>query len=53
MNAIAAVGGDYTPELASGLLTAIAMDTGWFRHSNIRPATLRAVAELMDAGRTG
>ena len=34
----------------TGLLTAIAMDTGWFRHSNTRAGTLRAVAELIDAG---
>ncbi len=51
MNAIAALGCDvYTPEVAGGLLTAIAMDTGWFRHSNTRAGTLRAVAELIDAG---
>jgi phosphoesterase RecJ-like protein len=50
MRAIAALGGSLTPEVATGLLTAIAMDTGWFRHSNTRPGTLRAVAELIDAG---
>jgi bifunctional oligoribonuclease and PAP phosphatase NrnA len=50
MNAIAALGGSYTPEVAAGLVTAIAMDTGWFRHSNTRAGTLRAVAELIDAG---
>jgi phosphoesterase RecJ-like protein len=50
MQAIAALGGSYTPEVAAGLLTAIAMDTGWFRHSNTRAGTLRAVAELIDAG---
>jgi phosphoesterase RecJ-like protein len=42
MRAIAALGGSITPELANGLLTAIAMDTGWFRHSNTRASTLRA-----------
>ena len=26
------------------------MDTGWFHHSNTRAGTLRAVAELLDAG---
>jgi bifunctional oligoribonuclease and PAP phosphatase NrnA len=26
------------------------MDTGWFRHTNTRPGTLRAAAELIDAG---
>ena len=50
MRAIAALGGAFTPEVADGLLTAIAMDTGWFRHSNTRAGTLRAVAELIDAG---
>ena len=45
MKAIAALGCTYTPEVAAGLVTAIAMDTGWFRHSNTRAGTLRAVAE--------
>ena len=39
-----------TREVATGLLTAIAMDTGWFRHTNTRPRTLRAAAELIDSG---
>jgi phosphoesterase RecJ-like protein len=50
MRAIPALGGNLTPEIARGLLTAIAMDTGWFHHSNTRSGTLRAVAELIDAG---
>jgi phosphoesterase RecJ-like protein len=50
MRAISAIGGSFTPEVATGLLTAIAMDTGWFRHSNMRAGTLRAVAELLEAG---
>jgi bifunctional oligoribonuclease and PAP phosphatase NrnA len=50
MKAIAALGCSLTPEVANALLTAIAMDTGWFRHSNTRSGTLRAVAELIDAG---
>jgi phosphoesterase RecJ-like protein len=50
MRAVVALGGSITPEVACGLLTAIAMDTGWFRHSNTRPGTLRAVAELIEAG---
>lgn len=50
MRAIRALGATLTPEVAEGLLTAIAMDTGWLRHSNTRPGTLRAVAELMEAG---
>ena len=36
--------------MATGLLTAIAMDTGWFRHTNTRPGTLHAGAELIEAG---
>ncbi len=51
MQAIRALGATLTPEVAEGLLTAIAMDTGWLRHSNTRPGTLRAVAELIEAGR--
>jgi bifunctional oligoribonuclease and PAP phosphatase NrnA len=50
MRAIGALGGALTPEIAQGLLTAIAMDTGWFHHSNTRAGTLRAVAELIDSG---
>ena len=42
--------GTFTPEVATGLLTAIAMDTGWFRHPNTRPETLRTAAELVEAG---
>ncbi|MDR3639677.1 MAG: DHHA1 domain-containing protein [Isosphaeraceae bacterium] len=44
------LGGTLTPEVATGLLTAIAMDTGWFRHPNTNAQTLRTVAELVDAG---
>ena len=50
MRAIPALGGSITQEVACGLFTAIAMDTGWFHHSNTRPGTLRAVAELIEAG---
>jgi len=50
LRAIRALAATVTPEIAEGLLTAIAMDTGWLRHSNTRPGTLRAVAELMEAG---
>lgn len=39
-----------TPEMADALLTAIAMDTGWFRHPSTRPQTLHDVAELIEAG---
>jgi phosphoesterase RecJ-like protein len=50
MSAVAALGGTLTREVATGLLTAIAMDTGWFRHTNTRPRTLRSVADLIDSG---
>ena len=40
----------FTPEMSTGLLTAIAMDTGWFRHPNTRPETLRTAAELIESG---
>ncbi|QDT16007.1 DHH family phosphoesterase [Alienimonas californiensis] len=32
------------------LFVAIATDTGWFRHSNTRPSTMRLAARLMEAG---
>jgi phosphoesterase RecJ-like protein len=50
VRAIKALRGTITPEIATGLLTAIAMDTGWFRHPNTRPETLRTVADLVDSG---
>lgn len=50
VRAIHALGATITPEVASGLLTAIAMDTGWFRHPSTNPQTLRTVAELVEAG---
>ena len=50
VRAIRALGGTFTPEVATGLLTAIAMDTGWFRHPNTRPETLRTAADLVESG---
>ncbi len=50
VRAFHSLGAKITPEVANGLLTAIAMDTGWFRHSNTTPQTLRTVAELVEAG---
>ena len=38
------------PAMATGLLTAITMDTGWLRHPSTTPDTLRDVAELVQAG---
>lgn len=37
-------------DMATGILTAIAMDTGWFRHPNTSAQTLRIAADLIDAG---
>jgi phosphoesterase RecJ-like protein len=45
-----ALGVEVTPEMATALLTAIAMDTGWFRHPSTRPQTLRDAADLVEAG---
>jgi phosphoesterase RecJ-like protein len=50
VRAIKALGGMFTREVSTGLLTAIAMDTGWFRHPNTRPETLRTAAELVESG---
>ena len=45
-----ALGLSCTPEMSTGLLTAIAMDTGWFRHPNTKPSTLLTTAELIASG---
>lgn len=45
-----AMGVPMTSEMAAGILTALAMDTGWFRHPSTRPGTFRAAAELLEAG---
>jgi len=50
VRAARALGGTFTREVATGLLTAIAMDTGWFHHPNTKPETLRTVADLVEAG---
>ena len=39
-----------TPEIAQPLFAAIATDTGWFRFGSTNGTTLRAAAELVDAG---
>jgi phosphoesterase RecJ-like protein len=45
-----ALGVKPTREMAVGLLTAIAMDTGWFRHPTTSAETLRDAAELLESG---
>ncbi len=37
-------------EVAEPLYLGIATDTGWFRHSNVRPETMRLAADLLEAG---
>ncbi len=50
LRASRALGVPISTEMATALFTAIAMDTGWFRHKNVRPATFRDLAELVEAG---
>jgi len=50
VRAFRALGVPFTPEIAAGLFTAIAMDTGWFRHPSTTPDTLRVAADLVEAG---
>jgi|LakMenEpi03Aug12_release.lakeMendotaPanAssembly.Ray.scaffolds.fasta_scaffold51435_2 phosphoesterase RecJ-like protein len=42
--------GKINSDIATGILTAIAMDTGWFRHPNTSAGTLRIIADLIEAG---
>ena len=37
-------------EVAEPLLLGMATDSGWFRHSNVSPRTLRTAADLIEAG---
>jgi phosphoesterase RecJ-like protein len=48
--AITALGGPLPEQAAHSLFVALAMDTGWFRHSNTTPATFRLAAQLVEAG---
>ena len=48
--AIQALGGILTPAAATALFTALAMDTGWFRHSNTSAATFELASKLVEAG---
>lgn len=36
--------------IASPLYLGLATDTGWFRHSNVRPEVMRLAADLIEAG---
>jgi len=39
-----------TPGVATALYTAVVTDTGSFQYENVRPATLKIAAELMECG---
>lgn len=45
-----ALGATITLDMGIGLLTALAMDTGWFRHPTTSAETFRAAARLLDCG---
>ncbi len=48
--AIQALGVPLSAESAHCLFIALAMDTGWFRHSNTTPATFALAGRLVEAG---
>jgi len=48
--AVSALGGPLSEGAAHALFVAVAMDTGWFRHSNTTPATFALAARLQEAG---
>lgn len=50
MDLVRALGATIDRRVAEALFVAIATDTGWFQFSNTTPRTMRAAAELMEAG---
>ncbi|MBY0522761.1 MAG: bifunctional oligoribonuclease/PAP phosphatase NrnA [Gemmataceae bacterium] len=48
--AITALGGQVTPSMADAMFAALAMDTGWFRHSNATPQTFALASQLVKLG---
>jgi phosphoesterase RecJ-like protein len=48
--AILALGGAFPASAAHCLFVALAMDTGWFRHTNTTPDTFALAADLVRAG---
>jgi phosphoesterase RecJ-like protein len=50
MDLVRALGATTDRRIAQALFVAIATDTGWFQFSNTTPRTMRAAAELMEAG---
>ncbi|MGH7393158.1 MAG: DHH family phosphoesterase [Candidatus Rokuibacteriota bacterium] len=47
---LTALGAPLTPAIATNLFTAVHMDTGSFRYSNVTPDTFRVAAALVGAG---
>lgn len=47
---LVALGARITPAIATNLFTAIHVDTGSFRYSNVTPTTFRIASELVAAG---
>jgi phosphoesterase RecJ-like protein len=47
---IDALGVPLSPSMANNLFVALAMDTGWFRHSSTTPATFDLASRLVTAG---
>jgi phosphoesterase RecJ-like protein len=45
-----ALGATPSPRAATALFAALAMDTGWFHHSNMKPATFELAARLTQLG---
>jgi phosphoesterase RecJ-like protein len=48
--AVQAMGVPVDAEIANALFVALAMDTGWYRHSNARAATFELAGRLVAAG---
>jgi len=50
VEAYSALGIKPSPSAATALFAALAMDTGWFHHSNMKAATFELAAELQSLG---
>ncbi len=48
--AVSALGVALSPAMANDLFIALAMDTGWFRHSSVSAHTFELAARLVNAG---
>jgi phosphoesterase RecJ-like protein len=50
IDAIHALGVSLSPTMATALYSALVWDTGWFRHSSVKPETHELARDLMIAG---